>query len=84
MYLDQLGITKKYQNNLGRRSGMSTTREATDLLIQANTISWTNVYAISAAIITGVFILSAVGFAGPEILHNAAHDIRHGLAFPCH
>jgi cobalt transporter subunit CbtB len=63
---------------------MSITREATGILIQSKTISWTNVYAISAAIISGVIILSAVGLAGPEFLHNAAHDIRHGLAFPCH
>lgn len=65
---------------------MSLTNDASNLLIQAqtSTISWANVYAVSAAIVTGVLIISAVGFAGPEILHNAAHDIRHGLAFPCH
>jgi len=65
---------------------MSIANEATGLLtqIQTTTIPWANVYAVTAAIITGVFILSAVGFAGPEVLHNAAHDIRHGLAFPCH
>ena len=63
---------------------MTTTNKATDLLIQTNSVSWANVYAISAAIITGVFILSTVGLAGSEVLHNAAHDIRHGLAFPCH
>lgn len=65
---------------------MSIAREATSLWIQIQTksIEWTNVYAISTAIVTGVFIISAVGLAGPEVLHNAAHDIRHGLAFPCH
>lgn len=65
---------------------MSLAKDASNLLIQAqtSTISWANVYAVSAAIVTGVLIISAVGFAGPEILHNAAHDIRHGLAFPCH
>ena len=65
---------------------MSIAKEATSLLtqIQTTTIPWANVYAVTAAIITGLFILSAVGFAGPEVLHNAAHDIRHGLAFPCH
>ena len=63
---------------------MNITNEATRVVSQTSTISWTNVYAISAAIITGLFILSTVGLAGSEILHNAAHDIRHGLAFPCH
>ncbi|MEJ2418637.1 MAG: CbtB-domain containing protein [Exilibacterium sp.] len=32
----------------------------------------------------GVAILFAVGFAPMERLHNAAHDSRHSLAFPCH
>lgn len=65
---------------------MSTAKEATNLLaqIQTGVIPWATVYAIMAAVLTGVFIISAVGFAGPEVLHNAAHDIRHGLAFPCH
>ncbi len=26
----------------------------------------------------------ATGFAHPEALHNAVHDARHSLAFPCH
>jgi len=65
---------------------MSIATEATGLLvqIQTKTIPWAYVYAISAAIVTGVLIVTAVGFAGPEVVHNAAHDIRHGLAFPCH
>jgi cobalt transporter subunit CbtB len=24
------------------------------------------------------------GFAYPSVVHNAAHDTRHSLAFPCH
>lgn len=65
---------------------MSTVKEATSLIAQVQTgaIPWATVYAVTAAILTGVFIIAAVGFAGPEVLHNAAHDIRHGLAFPCH
>jgi cobalt transporter subunit CbtB len=29
-------------------------------------------------------MLYGVGFAGPQALHNAAHDGRHAFAFPCH
>ncbi len=36
------------------------------------------------AIVLGMFIVFGVGLAQPEILHNAAHDTRHTLAFPCH
>lgn len=39
--------------------------------------------AIIAALL-GAFILLGSGFAQPEVLHNAAHDARHALAFPCH
>ena len=39
--------------------------------------------AVIAALI-GAFILLGVGFAQPEVLHNAAHDARHAFAFPCH
>lgn len=39
--------------------------------------------ALSAAAL-GVLILFVVGFAQPEVLHNAAHDTRHALATPCH
>ncbi len=37
-----------------------------------------------SAIVLGVFFIYGVGFAGAEIIHNAAHDGRHSLAFPCH
>ncbi len=65
---------------------MSTAKEVTSLLVQVQTktIPWSSVYAISAAILVGSLIIAAVGIAGPEALHNAAHDLRHGLAFPCH
>ncbi len=35
-------------------------------------------------ILLGLFVLFGVALAGPEILHNAAHDTRHAFAFPCH
>jgi cobalt transporter subunit CbtB len=36
------------------------------------------------AILFGVFVVYGVGFAGPATIHNAAHDVRHSFAFPCH
>jgi cobalt transporter subunit CbtB len=32
----------------------------------------------------GVVMLFAVGFSPMDVAHNAAHDTRHSLAFPCH
>ena len=32
----------------------------------------------------GTFLVFGVGFAGDHRLHNAAHDTRHAIGFPCH
>jgi cobalt transporter subunit CbtB len=32
----------------------------------------------------GAALLYGVGFAGNERMHNAAHDTRHAMGFPCH
>ena len=40
--------------------------------------------ACLVAFLIGVAMVFTVGFAHTEILHNAAHDTRHSLAFPCH
>jgi len=36
------------------------------------------------ALSLGIVIVFAAGFAPVEAVHNAAHDTRHTLAFPCH
>ena len=36
------------------------------------------------ALLFGAFLVLGTGFAQPSMLHNAAHDGRHALAFPCH
>ena len=40
--------------------------------------------AVVIAALLGVFLLAGTGFAGSQVLHNAAHDARHAFAFPCH
>ena len=42
------------------------------------------VAAVMSALLLGVFILYGAGFAGANVLHNAAHDGRHSFTFPCH
>ena len=39
---------------------------------------------IFAAVFVGVFMLWGVGFAQSAMLHDAAHDGRHAVTFPCH
>ena len=49
---------------------------------QAATVEWSKLIGISAAILMGTFIIFSVGFASPEMIHNAAHDARNVLVFP--
>lgn len=44
----------------------------------------TRVIASIAAAALGLFILFVAGLAQPNLLHSAAHDSRHAVAFPCH
>jgi cobalt transporter subunit CbtB len=36
------------------------------------------------AMVLGLFVVGMVGFSHINVLHNAAHDVRHSNAFPCH
>lgn len=40
--------------------------------------------ACAIAFFIGAGLVFMVGFAHSDLLHNAAHDTRHSLAFPCH
>ena len=32
----------------------------------------------------GLLAIYMVGLSSPTQLHNAAHDVRHSVSFPCH
>ncbi len=32
----------------------------------------------------GFSMIMLFGFASPELIHDAAHDVRHIMTFPCH
>ena len=51
---------------------------------QTKTFPWANLITVSTAFLIGTIIISVIGFANPEVMHNAAHDIRHSMIFPCH
>jgi cobalt transporter subunit CbtB len=39
---------------------------------------------ILSAALLGVIIIAGVGFTQLSAVHNAAHDYRHSMGFPCH
>lgn len=45
--------------------------------------SQTRIAAAMAALL-GVVMVWGVGFSHIDAFHNAAHDVRHSNAFPCH
>ena len=60
---------------------------ATGAAVRAGTGTASRLGTLASAMLAamlGVAILYGVGFAQPAALHNAAHDGRHGIAFPCH
>lgn len=44
----------------------------------------TGVAGIVAALLAGACLLFIAGVSQASVLHDAAHDQRHAVAFPCH
>lgn len=40
--------------------------------------------AAAVALLLGFGLVYLAGFAYPASVHDAAHDTRHALSFPCH
>ena len=47
-------------------------------------LSKTNILPIASAAFLGLLILFVAGHSQSDILHAAAHDVRHATGFPCH
>jgi cobalt transporter subunit CbtB len=50
----------------------------------AISVSTSKVIPLGMTALFGLFIVGFVGFSHLDVVHNAAHDTRHSLAFPCH
>jgi len=60
---------------------------STRILSAAGALDSTRAEILRAATIAfslGLALVYLAGFAYPETAHNAAHDTRHALSFPCH
>ena len=80
--------SRKAVDGTAGRSGMTTeTMIQTQATANAGTtVSTKTSIRVSAALafIFGAGLGVTTGIAGSSVLHNAAHDTRHTLAFPCH
>ena len=50
----------------------------------ASVSSQSHLMQLALAALLGVFVVGFVGFSHIDAVHNAAHDYRHSMAFPCH
>lgn len=60
----------------------TSTLAGSDLLVHGAAIGskWPALFAV----ILGAVVLFGVGFSNLSVAHNAAHDTRHAMVFPCH
>jgi cobalt transporter subunit CbtB len=57
---------------------------ATNSAATSVSVSTSKIIPLSMTALLGLFMVGFVGFSHLEVVHNAAHDTRHSLAFPCH
>lgn len=56
----------------------------TTSVLAAGSVRAEAVKASLFALSLGLVLIFVVGFAHPSAIHNAAHDTRHSMSFPCH
>ena len=57
---------------------------ATNTATHAPTRTRTATLPLLLAGFLGAFIVGMVGFSHMSAAHNASHDYRHSMSFPCH
>ncbi|MBL8585081.1 MAG: CbtB-domain containing protein [Rhizobiaceae bacterium] len=57
---------------------------ANTTIVGASASRQSRLVSLSAAALLGMFVIGFVGFSHVEAAHNAGHDYRHSMAFPCH
>ncbi|MFV2035222.1 MAG: CbtB domain-containing protein [Halocynthiibacter sp.] len=50
----------------------------------SHSLTASSVLPLVGAGIIGLFLVFLAGMGQAGVLHNAAHDVRHAVAFPCH
>jgi cobalt transporter subunit CbtB len=52
--------------------------------VAASGSAFSRAIQIAMAALLGVAVIAGAGFAQIDAVHNAAHDYRHSMGFPCH
>lgn len=67
-----------------QQTSSSTLQNNSSAIVDSTAISRGTMVQIFGAILFGIVMLYGIGFASMNVAHNAAHDTRHAIAFPCH
>lgn len=79
-----LPATRKWLNDPSGGGGKDIEMTTASASLGASVSAQSRYMQLAMAALLGVFILGFVGFSHIEAVHNAAHDNRHSMAFPCH
>ncbi len=52
--------------------------------VGANVVSGSRTLQLGLAALLGFVVVGFLGFSHMDVVHNAGHDYRHSMAFPCH
>jgi cobalt transporter subunit CbtB len=77
------GLFYDLQSTVGAGEEIMSVHVRSNSAIAASSVN-SSLLHTGATLLFGLLVLFAVGFAPAEAAHNAAHDTRHALAFPCH
>jgi cobalt transporter subunit CbtB len=72
----------RHRNPLSGVTGEGDRQMTTKTLTAARDHS--DILGIGAALLAGLMLLFVAGISHASVLHAAAHDQRHAIAFPCH
>jgi cobalt transporter subunit CbtB len=53
-------------------------------VLAAETTLASRAIQITTAALLGLVVIAGAGFVQISTVHNAAHDYRHSMGFPCH
>ena len=68
----------------GGRSGETMRDKSTATVLATESSLASRAIQITLALLLGLVVIGGGAFAQIDAVHNAAHDYRHSMGFPCH
>ena len=69
---------------VAEQEGLAMGSPGTTAIIGDGRVTVSGMLQLASTMLLGAVILYGVGFMQTSAVHNAAHDVRHATAIPCH